>query len=83
MIDKINEWFDNQSETIVNIILVLLLAMVVGIILLLTLSPWIAPVQCHNTWKDSGYESRYTSAAGCQIKAEKGWVPADKFRITK
>jgi hypothetical protein len=42
---------------------------------------WLAPVQCHSQWDNSGMEVSWGIVKGCMVKTKDGkWIPADNYR---
>ena len=58
---------------------------VLAILAFLGLVFWISMLvntaSCNASWKDSGFENRFSLLGGCQIKLKDGtWIPAVSYR---
>ena len=41
---------------------------------------WISEYSCEQSWKDSGFASRWTIYTDCQIKVDGKWIPETAYR---
>ena len=60
----------------------LIVALVIGLFVFMVLAAIYAidAYKCHTRWEDSGYQSRYGLASGCQILVEARWIPEKVYR---
>lgn len=50
------------------------------VVIVLTLAVYLDRAICDSKWSDSGYESRWSLLASCQVKHNGVWIPEKNFR---
>ncbi len=89
LIDKLKELRDTPMEAVKSIVRVLILkgvAILLGIVFVC----WFfvnlydygtGRYACYVEWSESSIEYKYTYRGGCLLNLDKGWIPANKYRV--